>query len=99
MASLGVKIDDSINREYGPRVFKIHGALYHQHGQLLPDDNGNIKYAQVYFLDTSEAQIQRRMQNNQRNQLQAGVLSTIQVAVFLKKFYHLKLIEILGCFV
>src|ERR1700712_1825787 len=54
LASLGIKVDTEINNTPGPHIFKINGELHHQLGQLLPGDDRNIKYAQIYFYDTNE---------------------------------------------
>jgi hypothetical protein len=61
MTSIGVKVDESINTGTGPYVYRIHGALYHRIGSLLPplpDPNGHPvqpSYAQLYFFDAEQA--------------------------------------------
>jgi hypothetical protein len=62
--SFGAKIDHSVNTGGGPQVFKIQGALYHRHSHLLPNENGSVKYAQVYFYETQQQQLAQRMANN-----------------------------------
>jgi hypothetical protein len=64
-------------------VYKIQGGLYHNHGQLLPDDDGTVRYAQIYFFDSSEQQLDIRQQNNMTAHLKRNVLTTIQVFLFL----------------
>ena len=83
MASLGVKIDHSVTGAGGPQVFKIQGGLYHNHGQLLPNEDGSVKYAQIYFFDSSEQQLNARQANNMTSQLKHNVLDTIQVYMIL----------------
>lgn len=87
MASLGVKIDNTVNQGTGPHVFKIQGALYHNHDQLLPNENGNKKYAQIYFMDNSLDQINCRMANNQANDLRIDVLTKIQGVLYQNNVY------------
>ena len=64
--SMGAKIDKSLNVGGAPPVFKIHGALYHQHSQILPHDNRSVKYAQIYFYQDPQQQLDQRMANNTR---------------------------------
>jgi Helitron helicase-like domain at N-terminus len=75
MASLGVKVDDSVNRGGGPPVYRIHGELIHRLGHLLPGDSASVKYAQVYFLDPAQA-VEQRNQNNS-GQLRPHILQML----------------------
>ena len=62
--SLGVQIDDSVNRGGGgPPVFKIHRELHHQIGSLLPPHGKTPIYAQLYVVDSCEA-LDHRMRRN-----------------------------------
>ena len=61
--SVGVKFDESITRSSGPYAFKIHGALYHRTGALVPEEGANASYAQLYILDPEEALNQRAANN------------------------------------
>ena len=61
--SVGVKLDETVNRGNGPYCFKIQGQLHHSLGSLLPSLNTNARFAQVYIYDTNEA-LSIRMQNN-----------------------------------
>ncbi|KAF9642798.1 hypothetical protein BDM02DRAFT_3132852 [Thelephora ganbajun] len=62
--SLGVQIDDSVNRGGGgPPVFKIHGELHHWIGSLLPPHGQPPVYAQLYILDSHEA-LDHQMKRN-----------------------------------
>ena len=61
--SVGVKFDESVTRSSGPYAFKIHGALYHRTGALVPEGGANASYAQLYILDPEEA-LNRRVENN-----------------------------------
>jgi hypothetical protein len=89
--SIGAKIDRSVTGGGGPPVFKIQGALYHKHGQILPNEDGSAKYAQIYFHQSQQTQLERRMANNidpitKMPRLNQRVMSDIQVNdfVFLK---------------
>ncbi|KAJ6557537.1 hypothetical protein B0H19DRAFT_946379, partial [Mycena capillaripes] len=63
MVSLGVKVDRTVVQGQGPPVYRIHGELTHALGQLLPGESGNAKYAQIYFLDPTQA-VEARNRNN-----------------------------------
>ncbi|GKB02441.1 DNA helicase, partial [Tanacetum coccineum] len=52
MASLGAKIDESINNGRGPYVFKISGQLYHWIGSLCPEEGEPPRFLQLYIYDT-----------------------------------------------
>jgi hypothetical protein len=49
-----------------PPVFKIQGALYHQHSQILSLENGSAKYAQIYFYQDPKDQLAKCIANNTR---------------------------------
>jgi hypothetical protein len=98
--SMGAKIDRSLNVGGAPPVFKIQGALYHNHGQMLPHDNNSVKYAQVYFYQDPQQQLDRRMANNTRPgptpnappiTLNQHVMSDIQVnnSIFIPTIFFL----------
>ncbi|PWA44338.1 helitron helicase-like domain-containing protein [Artemisia annua] len=53
MTSLGVELDDSINRGRGPYVFKVLGKLYHWIGSMCPGLNKEPKFLQLYIYDTA----------------------------------------------
>ena len=54
--SLGVKIDETVNRGGGgPPTFHIHGELHHRLGSLLPRDGERPVYAQLYIYDSRKA--------------------------------------------
>lgn len=36
--SMGAKIDHSINRGFGPYVYKISGKIHHRIGALIPEE-------------------------------------------------------------
>lgn len=62
--SLGVQVDESINRRgHGPYVFKIHGELCHLVGSLLPIEGRQPSYAQLYIYDPHSA-LQHRVERN-----------------------------------
>jgi hypothetical protein len=62
--SLGVQIDNSVNRRgSGPYIFRIHGELRHRSGSLLPSPGQQPAYAQLYIHDPREA-LNHRMARN-----------------------------------
>ncbi|XP_048634098.1 uncharacterized protein LOC106404100 [Brassica napus] len=58
--SLGGKIDNSINKGQGPKVFKLHGENYHLIGSLKPPPDHPAKFSQLYIHDT-ENEVQNRI--------------------------------------
>jgi hypothetical protein len=48
----GGGIDNNINRGQGPYVFRINGQIHHRIGSLLPKENNNPKFAELYIFDT-----------------------------------------------
>ena len=96
--SLGVKPDEALLQGGGgPYVFKIQGALYHQHGSLIPYSNtAKPSYAQLYIYDSTEALRQRSARNIT---LRSHILSELQemmlicnpfVAVYCQAMEHLR---------
>ncbi|KAF8194927.1 hypothetical protein BJ912DRAFT_807026, partial [Pholiota molesta] len=78
MTSLGVKIDDSLNRQGGgPYVFKIQGKLSHLAGSLLPAEGAVPSYAQLYIYDGSEA-LNYRMNHPANRSLNRATMQTLQ---------------------
>jgi hypothetical protein len=65
LASLGVTVDTSVLDRGGPYVFKIQGALYHHVGALLPEQDKDPVYAQLYFYSSSEANAAQMRQNQE----------------------------------
>ena len=61
--SLGVSVDRETVQGSGPSSFRIHGALHHLMGTLLPPDGQEPSYAQLYIYDPQEA-TDRRAQRN-----------------------------------
>ena len=58
--SLGASIDNRLaNLCIGVYTFRVQGQLHHEIGSLLPEDNANAKFGQIYFMD-SQDQGQRR---------------------------------------
>uniref|UniRef100_A0A6N2MDD8 ATP-dependent DNA helicase n=1 Tax=Salix viminalis TaxID=40686 RepID=A0A6N2MDD8_SALVM len=58
--SMGVTIDQSVNRQSGPYVFKINGHCHHLMGSLLPSNDNAPKFAQLYIYDVSN-EVSNRM--------------------------------------
>ena len=76
--SLGVKIDHAVTNAPGPYSFRIHGALHHHAGALLPQENQPACYAQIYIHD-DVTQVDMRMANNP--QLQPTIMSELQAMI------------------
>ena len=66
MTSLGAKIDTSINMGRGPYVFKISGQIYHRIGSMLPEENEDPQFLQLYIYDT-ENEVANRLESFQRS--------------------------------
>ena len=60
--SVSANVDNNLaNAKEGVYTYKIHGALYHQIGGLMPNDENEPKFAQIYFHDSSlQYQLERR---------------------------------------
>uniref|UniRef100_A0A6N2MFD4 ATP-dependent DNA helicase n=1 Tax=Salix viminalis TaxID=40686 RepID=A0A6N2MFD4_SALVM len=58
--SMGVTIDQSVNRQSGLYVFKINGHCHHLMGSLLPSNENAPKFAQLYIYDVSN-EVSNRM--------------------------------------
>ena len=69
--SVGVDIDRLAVQGAGPASFRIHGSLHHLMGALLPPNDLQPSYAQLYIYDPQEA-TNRRVQRNP--QLNPGIL-------------------------
>lgn len=73
--SLGVKVDDSVNRGPGPKSFRIQGLLSHRMGAFEPRQNESPAYAQLYIHDP-QAALDHRMGRN--NNLRRDTMSLLQ---------------------
>jgi hypothetical protein len=69
--SVGVEMGNEGIQGAGPASFRIHGALYHLMGALIPPDNHQPSFAQLYIYDPVEA-TDRRVQCN--HQLDGAIL-------------------------
>ncbi|KAG5254925.1 ATP-dependent DNA helicase [Salix suchowensis] len=49
---MGAQIDNTINSQPGPYIFKINGQCHHLMGSLLPIDAESPRFAQLYIFDT-----------------------------------------------
>ena len=58
--SMGGRIDTSMNDGNGPPTFVLNGENYHQIGSLLPMEEKDPKFAQLYVYDTDN-EIKNRM--------------------------------------
>lgn len=77
MTSLGVAVDETVNRGAGPYIFKIQGQLSHLAGSLLPQIPFAPKYAQLYIYDPADA-LNFRMNNPYNSRLDRGTMGTLQ---------------------
>ncbi|GKC22351.1 DNA helicase, partial [Tanacetum coccineum] len=62
MTSFGAKVDESVNRGMGPYVFKISGQIYHWIGSLCPEDDGYLRFLQMYIYGTDN-EVNNRMRH------------------------------------
>nr|GEV62224.1 DNA helicase [Tanacetum cinerariifolium] len=60
MASLGARIDETVNVGQGPYVFKISSQLYHWLGSLCPEEGDPPRFLQLYVYDTQN-EVNNRM--------------------------------------
>ncbi|CAN6801732.1 unnamed protein product [Brassica oleracea var. botrytis] len=78
--SLGGKIDNSINRGNGPKIFRLHGENYHLIGSMKPDANETAKFSQLYIHDT-ENEVENRLcalsGNGERTKIRADLVQSI----------------------
>ncbi|PCH39864.1 hypothetical protein WOLCODRAFT_54934, partial [Wolfiporia cocos MD-104 SS10] len=74
--SVTVNVDNAILNGSGPYSFKIHGALYHKMGSLLPQEGLQPSYAQLYIHDPQAALETCNMRNHN---LDPGIMGELQV--------------------
>jgi hypothetical protein len=48
-------------RTNGPYCYRMHGESYHLIGSMLPEPGGECNFAQVYFHDSDDTQLQQRI--------------------------------------
>lgn len=58
--SIGAKQDTSVNQGYGPYCYRIQGENYHLMGTLLPEQDKQPAFAQLYIYDKAN-EIQNRI--------------------------------------
>ncbi|KAF6172190.1 hypothetical protein GIB67_024812 [Kingdonia uniflora] len=73
--SLEVHIDDQVAHGRGPSSFVIHGELHHRIGALVPNEEQEASYAQLYIYNPG-ASLNTRHKRNPR--LNKDVLKVIQ---------------------
>lgn len=61
-SSLGGKIDNSINKGRGPKIFCMTGINHHKMGSLVSNDGETPKFCQLYIYDT-ENEVENRMKS------------------------------------
>jgi len=61
--SIGVAEDRSVNKGWGPPVFRISGELHHFLGALTPPQGREPRYAQLYIYEPRAALDSRMHQN------------------------------------
>ncbi|KAJ6951656.1 hypothetical protein NC653_040948 [Populus alba x Populus x berolinensis] len=59
--SMGAVVDHSVNSRPGSYLFKVNGYCHHLMGSLLPMDNKDPKFAQLYIFDTDN-EVSNRLQ-------------------------------------
>lgn len=60
-------------------TFKIQGVVYHLIGSLLPNIDETPKFAQIYFMQDKEEQIETRIGSN--DHLRSELVEQIEVLV------------------
>src|SRR6266545_8082971 len=75
MTSVGRKLENIGGG--GPYVFKVHGALSHRVGSLLPAPNQHPVYAQLYIYDPEDA-LNYRMENQNNRGLDRDIMCNLQ---------------------
>ena len=74
-ASLGANIRPPPGN--GPPCFRICGQLFHRYGALLPDENHNPNYSQLYIVEAANA-LNLRMANPANQDCNREVMEIIQ---------------------
>ena len=74
MTSVGVRINNSVTRQFGPYCFKIQGELYYFTGALFPYGNQTPMYTQIYILDIAE---QLNVRRTNKNNLDSVVIDNL----------------------
>ncbi|KAK0583245.1 hypothetical protein LWI29_035064 [Acer saccharum] len=93
---MGAKVDKSINKRYGPYVFKINGQVHHLMGSLLPLDGECPKFAQLYIYDTDN-EVKNRVdilnQSNKNDKLDdeivGGLIQMLDQTIELVKLFRI----------
>ncbi|KAG5251167.1 ATP-dependent DNA helicase [Salix suchowensis] len=77
---MGAQIDNTINSQPGPYIFKINGQCHHLMGSLLPNEHQSPKFAQLYIFDTDN-EISNRLHpfndNNSQSSLDDNVVKEL----------------------
>ena len=60
---MGYNADTRVTSRGPPRVFHVHGEVYHTQGPLEVNSPQNARYAQLYFYDSDYAADLRHQQN------------------------------------
>nr|KAJ0188794.1 hypothetical protein LSAT_V11C900457270 [Lactuca sativa] len=60
MSSFGANVDEVVNHDRGPYVFKISGQISHRIGSLSPDPIKGPRFLQLYLFDL-EHEVQNRL--------------------------------------
>src|ERR1700724_1848028 len=77
MTSVGRTLDPSVFNGAGPYVLKVHGALSHRTGSLLPHPGQNPVYSQLYVYDPVDA-LNYRMANQYNRDLSCDTMQVLQ---------------------
>jgi hypothetical protein len=65
--SMGAEVDRHTVQGAGPTSFRIHGALHHLMGSLIPNEGHDPCYAQLYIYDPEQATDHRTRRNPDLN--------------------------------
>ena len=77
---------------HGPKVFRLHGSIYHASAALEPEPQHEGKYAQVYLYDPGEALNLRAKRNPELSRETLDELQTMleEVSPFVEAYRHMR---------
>jgi hypothetical protein len=80
----------------GPYSYRLHGESYHLIGSILPQPAGSPAFAQIYFHDSANAQLEMRMAFARRGglRIEANLLRSLQAILLLNNPFALQFKQI-----
>ncbi|PLW24016.1 hypothetical protein PCASD_04072 [Puccinia coronata f. sp. avenae] len=77
-ASLGARLDHTVQGQAGIFSFRVQGTLYHQIGSLLPEDGEVPAFAQIYVLGGNDIEEATQRQTQSRSAIDPEILLLLQ---------------------